>query len=264
MLQIEAHSGKAKALAEGRAEVLLSNHVSAASIVNVSKVESAVVDHSGPPMLNSDDGKESQLRIRIKMYLSKHGEELMPTVQYDGVTLIRHNLSVKCESSDPSWVEARSEVIDLDGYFCVVRFTGKSSRIKDMPRFVKISVLAQAPGEYSNQVASFDVQLVSAITTDPASKSIRLNSVTRTKSIKVFSSSDLEVKIDALPEVEGPLLKHHLTPTDEHSNEYKLTLTVPNWVSQPFETTVRLYTPFAKQSKVLSVLFSGDDRAELE
>jgi len=69
-------------LSEGRADVMLSNHVSAASIVLVSKVQNAIIEHMGPMILTSDIGttKSDTLKVRVKMYLSEQGEELMPTV----------------------------------------------------------------------------------------------------------------------------------------------------------------------------------------
>jgi hypothetical protein len=97
VLQINSNSGKSKGLSEGRADVLLSNHVNAASIVHVSKVQSASIEHIGPLLITADEGgvgmtRGNQLRVRVKMYLSRHGDELLPTVQYDGITLIKQNL----------------------------------------------------------------------------------------------------------------------------------------------------------------------------
>lgn len=84
-------------------------------------------------LITTDDGavgsKGQELRVRIKMFLNKNGEELMPTVQFDGITLIRQNLKVKCESSDDLWVAARGEINDLEGYFCVMTYVGENSRI---------------------------------------------------------------------------------------------------------------------------------------
>lgn len=91
------------------------------------------------------------------MFLNKHGDELMPTVQYDGITLIRQNLQIKCESSDPQWVSARGDTNDLEGYFCVMTYAGKNAKIESMPRHVKVNVYAQAENLYSQLVAQFDV-----------------------------------------------------------------------------------------------------------
>jgi hypothetical protein len=55
VLQIDLNSGKSKALGEGTANVLLSNHLSAASIVNVSKVQSALIEHTGPLLMAADE-----------------------------------------------------------------------------------------------------------------------------------------------------------------------------------------------------------------
>jgi hypothetical protein len=146
VLDINPSSGKSRGLNEGRTEVLLSNHVNAASIVHVSKVQNAVVEHVGPMLITTDDGavgsKGDDLRVRIKMFLNKNGEELMPTVQFDGITLIRQNLKIKCESSDDLWVSARGEINDLEGYFCVMTYVGGNARMEEMPRYVKINVYA--------------------------------------------------------------------------------------------------------------------------
>ena len=95
-------------------------------------------------LITTDDGavgsKGDDLRVRIKMFLNKNGEELMPTVQFDGITLIRQNL--KCESSDDLWVSARGEINDLEGYFCVMTYVGGNARMEEMPRYVKINVYA--------------------------------------------------------------------------------------------------------------------------
>ena len=101
--------------------------------------------------------------MRIKIFMNKHGEELMPTVQFDGITLIRQNLKIKCESSEDMWVSARGEINDLEGYFCVMSYVGGSARIEDMPRYVKINVYAQAENLYSQLVTQFEVQLTSSI-----------------------------------------------------------------------------------------------------
>ena len=44
VLDINQATGEAKGLSEGRVEILLSNHISAASIAQVSKVQHAEVD----------------------------------------------------------------------------------------------------------------------------------------------------------------------------------------------------------------------------
>jgi len=56
VLEINSSTGKSRGLNEGRTEVLLSNHVNAASIVYVSKVQNAVVEHVGPMLITTDEG----------------------------------------------------------------------------------------------------------------------------------------------------------------------------------------------------------------
>lgn len=54
VLQIETQTGKAVGLSEGRAEILLSNHANAASIVQVSEVRHGQVEHKNALTINTD------------------------------------------------------------------------------------------------------------------------------------------------------------------------------------------------------------------
>jgi len=58
--------------------------------VHVSKVKGAEVDQASRKnlVINTDD-YQGEVRIRIKLFLQDQIDELTPTVQYDGVTLIR-------------------------------------------------------------------------------------------------------------------------------------------------------------------------------
>ena len=38
---------------------------------------------------SSQYGAGDDLKVRVKLFLNKQGDELMPTVQFDGITLIR-------------------------------------------------------------------------------------------------------------------------------------------------------------------------------
>lgn len=66
------------------------------------------------------------------MYLNDQIEELTPSVQYDGVTLIKHNVGLTCESEHPQHIRAKAEVNEIEGFFCVLSFVPKSD-LKDMP-----------------------------------------------------------------------------------------------------------------------------------
>ena len=70
VLDINQATGDARGLAEGRAEVLLSNHISAASIAQVSKVRHAEVDEQSRKnlIINTDD-YAGDVRVRVKLYL---------------------------------------------------------------------------------------------------------------------------------------------------------------------------------------------------
>jgi hypothetical protein len=89
VLDINQKSGEARAIHEGKADIMLSNSINAASIVYVSKVKMGEVDQRSRKnlVINTDDN-EGEVRIRIKLYLQDSIQELTPTVQYDGVTLI--------------------------------------------------------------------------------------------------------------------------------------------------------------------------------
>jgi hypothetical protein len=57
-------------LAEGRAEIILSNHISAASIAQVSKVKHAEIDEqSRKALVVNTDEPNRDLRVRVKLYL---------------------------------------------------------------------------------------------------------------------------------------------------------------------------------------------------
>ena len=72
----------------------------------------------------------------------------MPTVQFDGMTLIRQHIGFRCDSDNPEYVQARGEVNDLEGFFCVMTFvrsgTSPVEHVQAMPKFVKISATAFA------------------------------------------------------------------------------------------------------------------------
>lgn len=57
VIDINQKSGEARGLQEGRAEILLSNHITAASIIQVSKVRSASIDEVSRKnlIINTDD-----------------------------------------------------------------------------------------------------------------------------------------------------------------------------------------------------------------
>ena len=92
----------------------------------------------------------------------------MPTVQFDGITLIRHHIDISCQSDNEDYVEARGEVNDLEGFFCVMSYV-KGADTRAMPKFVKITatVAAKDPEtgktSYSEQIIDFEMQLQSEI-----------------------------------------------------------------------------------------------------
>jgi hypothetical protein len=81
VLEINPKTGEARGLTEGRVDVLLSNHISAASIIYVSRVKHAEIDERSRKnlVLNTDDAI-LDTRIRIKLFLQDQLEELTPSV----------------------------------------------------------------------------------------------------------------------------------------------------------------------------------------
>lgn len=72
---------------------------------------------------------------------------MWPTVQYDGITLIRQNVGIKCETDHPEYVHAQGQVSDVEGYFCSLRYN-KVGKTVSMPRYVKVTatVFSQPEG----------------------------------------------------------------------------------------------------------------------
>jgi hypothetical protein len=85
--------------------------------------------------------------------------------------VIRQNIEIKCESDNPDVLTVYSELIDLDGYFCVVHLNDKyRGKIDGLPLYSKITVssLARNPMNkdniiYEDKVLTFDVTLISNI-----------------------------------------------------------------------------------------------------
>jgi len=182
----------------------------------------------------------------------------MPSVQFNGITLIRQNIGIRCESSNTDFIQARGEVNELEGFFCVMKYV-KGADIRAMPKYVKISVSAYgtSPNEaksviYSNLVSEFEVQLVSEIKVETKfRKGVNLYKNSRKESIKVFSSSDFKVQFDYETPEEGSLILHQVTQVGQNSNEYNLTIQVPNQVSHAFSANMILSHNFAKKPTIV-------------
>ena len=81
----------------------------------------------------------------------------------------------------------------------------------------------------------------------------------RTESIRVFSSSDFKVDFRyGGPESDGQLVLHSVTPVNENTNEYNLTVQVPNQVSHSFDVSMTLSHQFASKPRVLPLYFKAD------
>lgn len=76
VLDINSMTGEARGLSEGKAEVMLSNHINAASIVIVSKVKYAEIDEKSRKnlVISTDlyNGQysQSEVRFRVKLYFN--------------------------------------------------------------------------------------------------------------------------------------------------------------------------------------------------
>jgi hypothetical protein len=105
------------------------------------------------------------------------------------------------------------------------------------------------------------VQLTSSIRVETRYRNgnIKLNRSNRTKEIKIFSGSDFFVEFEYAQPEEGHLVKYQVTREREDSNEYKLTLTIPNQVSHSFSVDVFLSHPYAKKKQVFHVQFAADE-----
>jgi len=56
---------------------------------------------------------------------------MMPTLADDGLTLVHHNAGIKCESNQPTFVSAKGEVSELEGFFCLISYIdGQSAKQK--------------------------------------------------------------------------------------------------------------------------------------
>lgn len=69
---------------EGKAEVMLSNHVNAASLVHVGKVGAAQLDQKSVLQINTESTGLLDLspehRVRLRFFLDGQNEEVMPIV----------------------------------------------------------------------------------------------------------------------------------------------------------------------------------------
>ena len=146
-------------------------------------------------------GANPEHKIRLRFFQEGQNEEVLPIVQYGGMTLIRQNIGIQCESQNPQFVSARGEVNELEGYFCVLQYTD-SADMKAMPKFVRITVSAFGKNSqdkvlYKDVVTEFDVQLVSEIKVETKFRGgVKLYRDVRKEQIKVFSSSDFKVSFD--------------------------------------------------------------------
>lgn len=144
---------------------MLSNHANAASIVHVGRIGSAQLDQQSSLIINTESegisATRPEQRIRLRFFLEGQNEEVMPQVQYGGLTLIQQNIGIQCESQNPDFISARGEVNDLEGFFCVLQYV-QNADFSTMPKYVKIVVSAFGKSSlgaviYKDVVTEFDV-----------------------------------------------------------------------------------------------------------
>ena len=270
-LDINQATGEARGLSEGRAEILLSNHISAASIAQVSRVKHAELDDQSRKMLviNTDEYQQEPLRVRFKLYLHEQVEELTPTVQFDGITLIKQNVGILCETNPPGLVEAKSEINDLEGFFCVLKYRGGSST-RAIPRSTKIHLTVYGPNPakpddisaalYRDRILSFEVPFISKIQVESFYRNgISLNKQHRSASVKIFSNTHFNVHAENVQDSDRgyDLVRFRVNKTDEESTEYFLHVTVPREITHDFSTNIVVIHPTTGLRTVIPVYFQG-------
>jgi hypothetical protein len=180
---------------------MLSNHINAASIVQVSKVKYAEIDEKSRKNLvmvtDSDSVYNGEARFRIKLFFKD---------QFDGVTLIKQNVGLICESDSSEYIEARAEVSELEGYYCVLRLKELTTAQRyQIPKVTKISVYVYGPAQnnpggtvlYKDKIIEFDVSLISNIKVESLYRSaVRVNRDNRGVDVKVFSNVDFTVNVE--------------------------------------------------------------------
>lgn len=245
VLSISQNDGTAIAKGEGRAEVMLSNAINAASIVHVSKVQGAELDSmaSTDLVLNVDDPSDI-LRPRVKLYLKNQVEELMPVTQFDGLNLIRQNVALKCETDQPKILEAQAEVSEIEGYICNIKFVGHKVSHKDIPK--KIKVMVSVGGQrkdskgkkealYSQEVLNFEVKMVGSLFVEKSYKrGISFGQYSRSKSISVLSLSEFEVTSSSKD------LKIRKSRDPAYPNQHNITVVVPKSVTSKLTADINL------------------------
>lgn len=108
--------------------------------MHVSRVKHVEIDQSSRKnlILNTDDNN-SEKRIKLRLFLAETAEELSPSVQFDGITLIQNNVGLLCESDYPNLIESKGEINELEGFFCSISLKPQQSN-KPFPRNVQIIV----------------------------------------------------------------------------------------------------------------------------
>jgi len=261
VIDINSSDGSAMARQEGKADIMIGESVNAVSIAHVSKVKHAELDQASPELVLNIDDSNDFLRLRVKIYLNNQVEDLMPVTQYDGVTLIRQNVALKCESEVGNVVEASAEVSEIEGYFCNIRVKGKQN-YKDIPKKVKIVVSVstaskQAKNEYVQEVLSFDVKLVSNIyVEDRYKRGISLGHFARSKSISVLSLSDFTLNSTT----DDKNLKLRKSRDISNPNMYNITLVVPKSVSKKFSSVLNLENSMTGEVTKINVDFDPNNK----
>jgi hypothetical protein len=266
IMDINARTGLARALFEGKSEILISNNINAASLVHVSRVRHAEIDQASRKglMLNTDE-KNSVNRIKLRLFLADSAEEVAPTVQFDGVTLINNNVGLVCESDQPTLISAEPEVNELEGFFCVVTLKNPTGQ-KAYPKSTTITVSAYGMNSkdprnikaalYVEKLLTFDVALLSKIRVEQKYRDgVNLYNDLRTVSVRIYSTVPFNTFLENKNAEDEELVKFKVSKASEESNEYALTVTVPQEINHSFGSSIHLVHPITNAKVEIPIKF---------
>lgn len=72
----------------------------------------------------------------------------------------------------------------------------------------------------------------------------------------IFSSSDFNVEVEYLGDIDSAFLKKKVTRLDTDSNDYNLTLFVPDEITQDFQCNILLIHPYTNTRLSLPFKFT--------
>ena len=85
---------------------------------------------------------------------------------------------------------------------------------------------------------------------------VNLSRTNRQESVMIFSSSDFNVEVEYLSDIDTGFLKQKVTRLDTDSNDYNMTLFVPDEVTHDFTCNILLIHPYTNTKLTLPVKFT--------